>query len=78
MYLPEITLAIFSILSILRLGSYLPQIVCAANDTEGATTWCVRIGANGSTAAYAASTLQIGRSSPSAPSMPLAALPSSR
>lgn len=58
MYLPEITLAIFSIFNILRLGSYLPQIVRVATDTEGAkaisySTWCVWIGANGSTAAYA-------------------------
>ena len=58
MYLPEITLAIFSIFNILRLGSYVPQIVRVATDNEGAkaisySTWCVWIGANGSTAAYA-------------------------
>ena len=58
MYLPEITFAVFSIFNILRLGSYLPQIVRVATDTEGAkaisySTWCVWIGANGSTAAYA-------------------------
>ena len=58
MYLPDITLALFSIFNILRLGSYLPQIVHVARDTDGAkaisfSTWCLWIGANGSTAAYA-------------------------
>lgn len=58
MYLPEITLILFSIFNILRLGSYLPQIARVAMDTEGAkaisySTWCVWIGANVSTAAYA-------------------------
>ena len=58
MYLPEITLAIFTLFSILRLGSFLPQIIRIANDTDGAraiaySTWCVWAGANASTAAYA-------------------------
>jgi hypothetical protein len=58
MYLPDITLALFSVFNILRLGSYLPQILRVATDTEGAkaisySTWGVWIGANGSTAAYA-------------------------
>lgn len=58
MYLPEITLTLFSIFNILRLGSYLPQIARVATDAEGAkaisySTWCVWIGANTSTAAYA-------------------------
>ena len=58
MDLPEITLALFSLFNVLRLGSYLPQIARVASDTEGAkaisySTWCVWIGANGSTAAYA-------------------------
>jgi hypothetical protein len=58
MYLSEITLAAFSIFNILRLGSYLPQIVRVATDTDGAraisySTWCVWIGANAATAAYA-------------------------
>jgi hypothetical protein len=58
MYLPEITLALFSIFNILRLGSYLPQIVRVAMDNEGAkaisfSTWSLWIGANASTAAYA-------------------------
>ncbi len=58
MYLPEFTLALFSVFSILRLGSYLPQIVRVATDNEGAqaisySTWCLWIGANASTAAYA-------------------------
>ena len=59
MYLPEITLALFSIFNILRLGSYLPQIVRVAMDEEGAkaisySTWGLWIGANASTAGYAA------------------------
>jgi hypothetical protein len=59
MYLPEITLVFFSIFNILRVGSYLPQIVRVAMDTEGAkalsySTWSLWIGANASTAAYAA------------------------
>ena len=59
MYLSEITLALFSLFNILRIGSYLPQIARVAFDTEGAkaisySTWSVWIGANGSTAAYAA------------------------
>jgi hypothetical protein len=58
MYFSDITLAAFSIFNILRLGSYLPQIVRVATDTDGAraisySTWCVWIGANASTAAYA-------------------------
>ena len=58
MYLPEITLALFSIFNVLRLGSYLPQIVRVATDKEGAkaisySTWGIWIVANGSTAAYA-------------------------
>ena len=58
MYLPDITLALFSLFNILRLGSYLPQIARVAADTEGAraisySTWRLWIGANVSTAAYA-------------------------
>ena len=58
MELPQVTLALFSLFNFLRLGSYLPQIIRVANDTEGAkaisySTWGVWIGANGSTAAYA-------------------------
>ena len=58
MTLAEITLALFSLFNVLRLGSYLPQIVRVANDTEGAKaisfwTWGIWIAANGSTAAYA-------------------------
>ena len=58
MYLQEITLALFSIFNVLRVGSYLPQIVRVATDTDGAkaisySTWCLWIGANSSTAAYA-------------------------
>jgi hypothetical protein len=56
MYLPEITLALFSIFNALRLGSYLPQIVRVATDNEGAktisySTWSLWVGANASTAA---------------------------
>ena len=59
MYLPEITLALFSVFNILRLGSYLPQIVRVAMDNESVkaisySTWGLWIGANASTAAYAA------------------------
>jgi hypothetical protein len=58
MYLPDITLALFSLFNVLRVGSYLPQIARVASDSEGAraisySTWCLWIGANGSTAAYA-------------------------
>lgn len=59
MYLPEITLALFSMFNVLRLGSYLPQIIRVAMDKDGAkaisySTWSLWIGANASTAAYAA------------------------
>ena len=58
MQLPEITLALFSIFNILRVASYLPQIIRVATDADGAraisySTWCLWIGANISTAAYA-------------------------
>lgn len=58
MYLSEITLALFALFNILRVGSYVPQIARVAADTEGAraisySTWCVWIAANVSTAAYA-------------------------
>ena len=58
MTLAEITLALFSLCNLLRVGSYLPQILRVANDTEGAKaisywTWGMWIAANGSTAAYA-------------------------
>jgi hypothetical protein len=58
MALAEITLALFSLCNLLRVGSYLPQILRVANDNEGAKaiscwTWSMWIAANGSTAAYA-------------------------
>jgi hypothetical protein len=58
MDLPALTLAVFSAFNLLRLVSYVPQIVCVARDGNGAsaisyTTWGIWIGANSSTAAYA-------------------------
>ena len=58
MDMPEITLAMFSIFNVLRIGSYLPQIIRVAADDEGAkaisySTWCIWIGVNTTTAAYA-------------------------
>jgi hypothetical protein len=58
MQMPEITLVLFYAFNALRIAAYLPQILRVANDSDGAkaisyTTWCVWIGANGSTAAYA-------------------------
>ena len=58
MDMPEITLAMFSIFNVLRIVSYLPQIIRDAADDEGAkaisySTWCIWIGANTTTAAYA-------------------------
>ncbi len=78
MYLSEITLAAFSIFNILRLGSYLPQIVRVATDTDGPraisySTWCVWIGANAATAAYAVVNISDWAFLPSARSMRWAA-----
>jgi len=58
MSLSEVTLLSFSIFNVLRIGSYLPQIFRVATDKEGAkaisyVTWCIWIGANAATAAYA-------------------------
>lgn len=58
MQMPEITLVLFYAFNTLRIAAYLPQILRVASDKDGAqaisyTTWCVWIGANGSTAAYA-------------------------
>ena len=46
MSLSEVTLLLFSIFNVLRIGSYLPQIVRVATDKEGAkaisyVTWCI-------------------------------------
>ena len=54
----EVTLLLFSIFNVLRVGSYLPQIIRVATDKEGAkaisySTWSIWIGANTTTAAYA-------------------------
>jgi len=56
---PDLTIALFSAFNLLRLASYLPQIIRIARDQKGAptisyATWVMWIGANGSTAAYAA------------------------
>ena len=58
MNLPDITLAAFSIFNVLRLGSYIPQILRIAKDNDGAKaiscpSWAIWTGANASTAAYA-------------------------
>ena len=47
MYLPEITLALFSIFNALRLGSYLPQIARVATDTGVPRRFRTRRGAYG-------------------------------
>jgi hypothetical protein len=56
MYQPEITLALFSVYNILRLGSWLPQIVQRGQGSERVkaySTWGLWIGASASTAGYA-------------------------
>ncbi|MEI7447117.1 MAG: hypothetical protein WCK28_19675 [Burkholderiales bacterium] len=58
MALPDLTLALFSFFSLLRLVSYLPQMWRIARDAHGASaiaysTWAIWIGANASTMAYA-------------------------
>jgi hypothetical protein len=58
MQLAEVTLALFSLFNLLRLGSYVPQVLRVAQDTEGArsisyATWLTWVAANVSTAAYA-------------------------
>ena len=59
MTLSDLTIVLFSLFNFLRLISYLPQIIRIARDKMGAptisyATWAMWIGANGSTAAYAA------------------------
>jgi hypothetical protein len=54
----SITLALFSVFNMLRVVSYLPQILKVARDVEGAkaisyVTWALWIAANASTALYA-------------------------
>jgi len=54
----QVTLAAFTFFSVLRLGSYLPQIACVARDRNGATsisflTWGLWLLSNMATVAYA-------------------------
>jgi hypothetical protein len=63
MGLSQITLLIFTSFGAVRILSYLPQIVKVASDENGAsaiscTTWSLWVGANLSTALYAAINLR--------------------
>lgn len=58
MPIEQVSLALFSFFSVIRLGSYLPQIVRIARDLHGAqaiacSTWTMWLLANASTALYA-------------------------
>jgi hypothetical protein len=58
MNLPEITLALFTLFNLLRLGSYIPQIASIAVDTSGAraiscSAWGVWMASHLTTASYA-------------------------
>jgi hypothetical protein len=58
MNLPEITLALFTLFNLLRLGSYIPQIASIAVDTSGAraiscSAWGVWLASHLTTATYA-------------------------
>lgn len=58
MNLPEITLALFTLFNLLRLGSYIPQIARIAVDTSGAraiscSAWGVWLASHLTTASYA-------------------------
>lgn len=54
----DLILCVYSLFNVLRVVSYLPQILRIAQDRDGAkaialTTWWLWAGANGSTALYA-------------------------
>jgi hypothetical protein len=56
MVVSDMTFALFGFFRILRIGSYLPQIIRVATDTDGAkaisySNWSIWIGANATTAA---------------------------
>ncbi|MHB2169669.1 hypothetical protein [Alsobacter sp. R-9] len=58
MTLADVSLALFSFFNVVRLGSYVPQIVRIARDRRGAeaiacSTWAMWFLANASTALYA-------------------------
>ncbi|MFC4171312.1 hypothetical protein ACFOYU_04455 [Microvirga sp. GCM10011540] len=65
MDLGEASFLAFSACNFLRLGSYVPQIVCVARDRHGAsclsiTSWSIFLLANSATAAHAAVNLGDG------------------